>query len=62
MISERLKAAVEAYFEAFGKLNPWPACYDNDTLAERLEAAVAEGKPFPDDFDFHSDLPPDAMA
>lgn len=62
MISKRLIRAIEAYEKAFGKANPEPMGWDDDRLAEVLEEAVASGKPIPDDFDFHSGIPPEAHA
>lgn len=57
-----MQKATDAYYKAFGKLHPQPYGYDQDRLAELVEEAVEAGRPFPDDFDFHADLPPDADA
>ncbi len=58
----RLRTAIIAYSTAFKVFSPHPFGINDDALAEALENAVAAGKPIPEDFDWWSELPPDALA
>ncbi len=61
-MTPRSRAAVIAYFEAFCAMPPHPYGINEERINEVLEAAVAAGEPIPDNFDWWSDLPPDANA
>ena len=61
-MTTRIEAAILAYSTAFKVISPNPFGINDDTLAAALENAVASGKPIPEDFDWWSELPPDAVA
>ncbi len=61
-MTTRIEAAILAYSTAFKVFSPNPFGINDDALAEALENAVAAGKPIPEDFDWWSELPPDAVA
>lgn len=61
-MTNRLEAATVAYFHAFKVLPPQPFAISDDRLAEVLEEAVHAGEPIPENFDWWSHLPPEALA
>lgn len=58
----RLEAAQDAYFEAFGRMPPQPWGIDDNRVAQVLEDAVGAGVAVPDAFDWWGDLPSNAVA
>jgi len=58
----RLNEAYAAYFKAFNLSPPEPFGVSDDGLACVLEDAVAQGKPVPEDFDWHPNLPAGAVV
>jgi len=61
-MTSRSDTAFIAYINAFKALPPNPYGINDDYITEVLEKAVADGKPIPENFDWWSDLPPDAHA
>ncbi len=61
-MTTRIDAAIIAYVRAFKMLPPQPCAVSGERIAEVLEEAVDAGEPVPEDFDWWSHLPPDAVA
>jgi hypothetical protein len=61
-MTQRLETAISAYVRTFKVSPPFPFGINEETLAATLEQAILDGWPVPKDYDWYTDLPPDAVA
>jgi hypothetical protein len=59
---DKLSAARQEHHDAFGNEGPYPYGISSNSIAAALEAAVKQGTPVADDFDWYADSPKDAAV
>jgi len=52
----------QKYIDTFGIHPPFPFGIEDEYMVEVMTKAIENGKPIPDDFDWYSRLPDDAVA